>query len=380
MIALVFVFLQAAPAFVRVHAAEPVTSYANVPGLALLAAAPTRAFFRPLVTALEAARVPGPLPKALGCNRDAVLSVDFDVAGWLTEMAQHPDGHERAIRVLSALGVSDAQRFVACVVPTKKGVDLRGRLVLARWSGMLASVGAPELTKLRFAKDAYWSASASLAWPDAFRAVKQIDKAWANTRGSRLDAAIAASSTLLDVDFERAFVAPLTGRFDVALVYRAATKEAAMVAVADAKSTADAARVLAVTEETMPRASFDRTRQKNEWGFVAGVEPLFVRLGATEMRAANAAFALALAPDNLAATDGAASVLGFVDVGRYRRLYERVGRIEDTTALVRELHLAGAVDMQKTPHPKALFVGVEKCEAALKRGESELSFTLRCVR
>jgi hypothetical protein len=366
---LFLLFVAALP--LEVRSLQPLTSYTSTPGLSLFSAPASKAYLMPLL-------------KAFGEKREAPtcgeISATLDVAALLTELATHPDGHERDIRVLTALGLADADRLTVCVTPTKTGVDVRGSLRVRRWTGLLASVGAPTLTSLRAAKDRYWGGAVSLVWPSAFSAVKQLDKAMANTRGSRLDAALQASGTLLDVNLERAFVEPLTGHFEVDMPVDAATKRVGFRATAAARSTSDAVRAMAIVDETLPDAGFNRPKQKNEWSFIGGTDSVYVQLSDNEMRAANDAFALTAPVETLKSSDGPKSALWFVDVGRFRKLYERVGGVEDTKRLVRDLKLSAYVDASKTPAPKVLFAGIERCEIALERKTSELAFLVRCSR
>lgn len=358
----------------HLYAKAPLTSYATTPGLSLLGADATRAYLAPLTKRLEAIRSDAPVP---GCDGNAVVALELDVAAWLTELATHPDGRERWIRLATATGLADADKLTICAVPTKKGIEARGKLTLRRLTGLMAAL-SPNAGAAHAQKDHYWAGAVSLAWPDGYRVVKQLDKAWAGSQASRLDSAIGAAGTLLAVDLDRAFVTPLTGRFEASLVVDPKSKRAARVVAADATSTVDATKALQVAEQSVPRASFDRTRLKNEWGFLVGPDELFVRLGTNEMRAADAAFGLV--PGESVIAHAGAVALGTIDFGRFRRLYERVGRTEDTRVLVRDLMLRSFVDEAKTPHPKALFAGVERCDLTVERGAVDVSFVMRCSR
>ncbi len=366
---LLFCLLAALP--IEVKSLQPLTSYSTTPGLSLFSAPASKAYMAPLLKALAEKR------EAPTCGE---ISATVDVAALLTELATHPDGRERDIRVLTALGLADADKLTLCVTPTKSGVDVRGSLSVRRFTGLLGSVGVADVSSVHAAKDRYWGGAVSLAWPDAFNAFKQLDKALANTRGSRLDAALQASGTLLDVNLERAFVEPLTGHFEIDMPVDAASKRVGFRATAAAKSTSDAARAMAIVDETLPDASFNRPKQKNEWSFIGGADSVFVHISDKALRASNEAFALTAPVETLKSSDGAKSALWFVDVGRFRRLYERVGRVEDTKRLVRDLKLGAYVDASKTPAPKVLFAGVERCEVSLERKTSELAFLVRCTR
>lgn len=371
--------LSAPSAHVRLHASEPLDSpaFASWPGLGKLGAPASKKLFAPMVKRMEEVRTAEPLA---GCSG---VGISVNLAAALSEQLDAGKLSEKDVRAMTALGLAQAKTFTACVTKGPHGLVVEGGLTLDRVSGVLAVLTANDVPVVLTPKDHYWTVQGHLAWPDAWTAFKSFEKAMSGTRGSKLDAAIQATGTLLAVDINAALQA-LEGTFSVALVHDPKDKSANTVVALGARQPEAIKPLLEAMAETMPGAPFGRKKADNEWGFTGSVAGLGRLPSALFVKQEPRALTFSDTPKLLSATFRAQALadkrmapgclVATVDLSKYRALYERVGRKQDAQELLRSTGLDDLTDEDNAPHPKLLFQGMERATLVLRTDSAGFKF------